>query len=64
MKELGKKNSFEKGTFMAYACATCYCECSTCKNCTGNTLQTNGSSILQMVTYNSNTGAYNLPYVI
>lgn len=62
MKDLGKKNSFEKGTFMAYACATCYCYCSTCTNCTGSTLRANGSSILDQVTYNKNAGAYNLPY--
>lgn len=64
MKDLGKKNSFEKGTFMAYACATCYCYCSTCTNCTGSTAKSNGSSILYTVTYNSNGGAYNLPYLI
>lgn len=57
--KLGKKNSFERGTFMAYACVTCFCYCSTCKNCTGSTAKSNGSSILNTVTNNSNQGAYN-----
>lgn len=59
MGKLGKKNAFERGTFMAYACVTCYCYCSTCNNCTGSTLKSNGSSILSTVTYNTNQGAFN-----
>lgn len=51
MKTLGKKNSYERGTVMAYACATCFCYCNTCTNCKGSTLQQNGSSILDTVTY-------------
>lgn len=54
MKTLGKKNSYERGTVMAYACATCFCYCNTCTNCKGSTLQQNGSSILDTVTYNKN----------
>lgn len=59
MSKLGKKNAFERGTFMAYACVTCYCYCSTCTNCTGSTLKANGSSILNMVNQNTNQNAYN-----
>lgn len=64
MGKLGKKNSYERGTVMAYSCATCYCYCSTCTNCTGSTLQYNGSSILYTVTDNKNENAYNLPYLL
>ncbi|MCI9078199.1 MAG: hypothetical protein HFH68_04635 [Lachnospiraceae bacterium] len=59
MSKLGKKGSFERGTFMAYACVTCYCYCSTCTNCTGSTLKTNGSSVLKTVTTNTNQGGFN-----
>lgn len=57
--KLGKKNSFERGTFMAYACVTCYCYCSTCSNCTGSTATATGKSVLQTVNTNTNQSAYN-----
>jgi len=32
--KLGKKNTMEKGTFMAYACyCSGFCVCGTCTNC-------------------------------
>lgn len=53
---LGKKNNFENGTFMAYACScTCYCYCGTCKNCNSRTLNSTGTAILNSV--NISTGS-------
>ena len=63
MKKLGKKASFEKGTFVAYGCATCYCTCVNCTNCTGNTLQSNGTYYLDVAKDSNGSGAYNMPYV-
>lgn len=48
--KLGKKNSMEKGTFMAYACScNCWCACK-CQNCqtigtaNGNQVATNAQT--------------------
>lgn len=59
MGKLGKKNAFERGTFMAYACVTCYCYCNTCTNCKGTTAKSTGSSILYTMNSNTNQNAYN-----
>lgn len=44
---LGKKNNFEKGTFVAYACnCNCFAICGTCNNCNYTTPQESGTYYL------------------
>ncbi len=61
---LGKKNSFEKGSFTAYAC-NCSCmeiSCGTCNNCNYSTPESTGSSNLDYVnnTQLTNNSSYTL----
>lgn len=64
---LGKKNSFERGTFMAYAC-NCSCPefpCGACHNCNHRNPTAVGKLALQYVNNSSlNTKAFTVPAIL
>ena len=64
---LGKKNNFERGTFMAYAC-NCSCPgipCGACHNCSTRNPTAVGNYVLQYVKGSSlNTKALTVPALL
>ncbi|QNU67993.1 CLI_3235 family bacteriocin precursor [Ruminiclostridium herbifermentans] len=64
--KLGKKNNFENGTFMAYACnCNCFCYCSACNNCNTKTPTATGSYALKFANTTTNdTKSFTVPALL